>query len=120
MNWFALAFMLAKGITLGIQTLVGDKASGATKKQMAQDELNVALQTAVPALSGDNAALAQAAGAVTSVAIDQAVLIHKTSGAYQKATAIATAAQQDAGVAQAVSDLVKSVQAPQTPATATP
>lgn len=120
MNWLSLALALLPGIVHGIQAVVGDKASGATKKQMAKDALAVATGTAGTVLTGDNATYAQAASQIAGLAIDQTVAIAKANGTYQKATAIATAAQQDARVAQAVSDLVKSVQAPQTPATATP
>jgi len=120
MNWLSLVLGLLPGIVHGIQAVVGDKASGATKAQMAKDALAVATGTAGQVLTGNNAQLGQAASVIAGLAIDQTVAIAKATGTYQKATAIATAAQQDAGVAQAVSDLVKSVQAPQTPVAATP
>jgi hypothetical protein len=44
------------------------------------------------------------------LAINQTVAIAKATGTYQKATAIATAAQQDVNVAAAVTALVQSVQ----------
>lgn len=116
MNWLSLVLGLLPGIVHGIQAVVGDKASGATKQQMAKDALAVATSTAGAVLTGSNATYAGAAGQLVGLAIDQTVAIAKATGTYQKATAIATAAQQDAGVAQAVADLVKSVQTPIPPA----
>lgn len=112
MNWLSLALGLLPGIIHGIQAVVGDKASGATKQQMAKDALAVATQTAGDLLTGGNAVYAQAASQIAGLAIDQTVAIAKATGTYQKATAIATAAQQDVNVAAAVAGLVASVQAP--------
>lgn len=117
MNWLSLILGLLPGIVHGVQAVVGDKASGATKAQMAKDALGVATQTASQVLTGGNAAYASAASAITGLAIDQTVAIAKANGTYQKATAIATAAQQDVNVAAAVADLVKSVQGVAPPAT---
>lgn len=117
MNWLSLALALLPGIVHGIQAVVGDKAAGATKKQMALDALAVATGTAGQVLTGDNATYAQAASQIAGLAIDQTVAIAKATGTYQKATAIANAAQKDAGVAAAVTQLVQSVQ---NPAPATP
>lgn len=108
MNWFKLAIQAV----LGIQTLIGDKAAGATKQQMAKDMLSVATASAADDLTGGNAAYAAGASQVAGLIIDQAVTITKASGAYQKATAAAAAAQQDVGVAAAVAALVQSVQNP--------
>jgi len=112
MNIFALILGLVPGIIKGIQTIVGDKASGATKSQMAQDALAAAVGGAGTVLTGNNAVYGQAAGELAQLAIDQTVAISKATGVYQKWTAAATAAQQDAGVAAAVTNLVQSVQAP--------
>lgn len=112
MNWLTLIFRIAPTAILATQQIIGEAASGATKHQLAKDAINAALGVVAPALGPDNAALAQAASAVTSMAIDQAVTITKATGAYQKATVIAAAAQQDAGVAAAVAQLVQSVQDP--------
>lgn len=116
MNWLSLILGLLPGIVHGIEAVVGDKAAGKTKAQMALDALAVATGTATTVLTGDNAVLATAAGQIAQLAIDQTVAIAKKQGTLQKATAIATAAQQDVGVAAAVVDLVKSVQTPE-PAT---
>lgn len=115
MNWLSIILGLLPGIVHGIQSVVGDKASGATKAQMATDALAVATGTAGAVLTGNDATYAAAAGQITQLAINQTVAIAKATGTYQKATAIATAAQQDVNVANAVTQLVQSVQAP-TPA----
>lgn len=112
MNWLSLFLGLLPGIVHGIQSIVGDKASGATKQQMAKDALAVATQTAGDVLTGSNATYAAAASTIAGLAIDQTVSIAKANGTYQKATAIAVAAQQDAGVAAAVTALVQSIQNP--------
>lgn len=114
-NWLSLALGLLPHIILGIQSVVGDKASGATKAQMAQDALAVATGAAADVLTGDNATYAAAASQLTGLAITQTVNIAKANGTYAKATAIASAAQQDVNVAAAVTALVKSVQSPATP-----
>jgi hypothetical protein len=119
MNIFALILALVPGVVQGIQTVVGDKANGATKKQMAQDALAAALSATSTVLTGNNSVLAKAAAGVASLAIDQTVSIAQASGSYNKWTAVATAAQQDTGVAAAVVNLVQSIQQPQQPA-ATP
>lgn len=111
MNWLLLAF----SVVHGIETIFGDKAAGATKKQMAMDVLKGAANDILPGLTGSNQEFGEAADTIAGLAIDKAVRIGKASGSYQKATAIATAAQQDAGVAAAVVQLVQSVQAPPTP-----
>jgi hypothetical protein len=112
MNIFALILGLVPGIVKGIQTVVGDKANGATKAQMAQDALNAAVTSASSVLTGTDAIYGQAAAQLAQLAINQTVAISQASGVYEKWTAVATAAQQDAGVAQAVAGLVASVQAP--------
>lgn len=112
MNWLSTILGLLPGIVHGIETVVGDKASGATKAQMAQDALAVATGTATTVLTGNNATYATAAGQIAQLAINQTVSIAQANGTLQKATAIATAAQQDVGVAAAVDALVKSVQTP--------
>lgn len=116
MNWLSLVIALVPGIIHGIQSVIGDKASGATKKQMAIDALNAATGAAGSVLTGNNAVFASAASQIAGLVIDQSVAIAKATGTYQKATAIATAAQQDVNVAAAVTDLVKTVQAPASPA----
>jgi hypothetical protein len=116
MNWLSICLGLLPGIVHGIEAVVGDKASGATKAQMAQDALTVATGTAGSILNGSNATYATAASQIAGLAITQTVNIAQANGTYQKATAIATAAQQDAGVAAAVVALVNQVQNP-TPAT---
>lgn len=113
MNWLSLALGLLPGIVTGIETVIGDKASGATKAQMAKDALAVATGTAGQVLTGDNAVFATAASQIAGLAITQAVNIQKATGAYQKATAIATSAQQDVNVAAAVTALVQSVTTPE-------
>lgn len=113
MNWLSMALGLLPSIIHGIEAVIGDKASGATKAQMAKDALSVATGAAGAVLTGDNATYASAASQIAGLAITQTVNIAKANGTYQKATAIATAAQQDVAVAQAVNDLVKSVQMPQ-------
>ena len=112
MNWLSIALGLLPAIIHGIQSIVGDKASGATKAQMAQDALAVATSGAAGVLTGGNAAYASAASQIVGLAINQTVAIAKATGTYQKATAIATAAQQDVNVAAAVTALVQSVQHP--------
>lgn len=112
MNWLSTILGLLPGIVHGIQAVVGDKASGATKQQMALDALDVATSTAGSILSGSNATYAAAASQIAKLAINQTVTIAQATGTYQKATAIATAAQQDVNVANAVTQLVQSVQAP--------
>lgn len=112
MNYLSLILGLLPHIVLGIQTVIGDKASGATKAQMAQDALAVAIGSAGSVLSGADATYAAAASQIAGLAIKQTVDITKATGTYQKATAIATAAQQDVAVAAAVDALVKSVQTP--------
>lgn len=115
MNWLSTILGLLPGIVHGIETVVGDKASGATKAQMAQDALAVATGTATTVLTGNNETYATAAGQIAQLAINQTVSIAQANGTLQKATAIATAAQQDVGVAAAVAALVKSVQTPVPP-----
>lgn len=112
MNFLSLILGLLPHIVLGIQSVVGDKASGATKQQMAKDALAVATGAAGAVLTGNNAVFAGAASQIAGLAIDQTVAIAKATGTYQKATAIATAAQQDVNVANAVTELVKTVQTP--------
>lgn len=115
MNWLSTILGLLPGIVHGIETVVGDKASGATKAQMAQDALAVATGAAGQVLTGSDATYAAAASQIAGLAITQTVNIAKANGTYQKATAIATAAQQDVNVANAVTQLVQSVQNPNTP-----
>lgn len=115
MNWLSLALGLLPHIILGIQSVVGDKASGATKAKMAQDALAVATGAAGDVLTGSNAAYATAASQVVGLAINQTVSIAKANGTYAKATAIAAFAQQDVEVAAAVAALVQSVEKPPTP-----
>jgi hypothetical protein len=98
MNWLSICLGLLPGIVHGIEAVVGDKASGATKAQMAQDALTVATGTAGSILNGSNATYATAASQIAGLAITQ------------------TVNQQDAGVAAAVVALVNQVQNP-TPAT---
>ena len=112
MNWLSIALGLLPSIVHGIESIVGDKASGATKAKMAQDALAVATSGAAAVLTGSNAVYGQAASQIVGLAINQTVAIAKANGTYAKATAIATAAQQDVGVAQAVTELVQSVQNP--------
>lgn len=115
MNWLSLIFRIASFAVTGTQTIVGDKASGATKAKIATDLVSNELAVIAPTLGTDNAALAQAAASVTTLAINQAVTIQKATGAYQKATAAANAAQQDLGVTAAVAALVQSIEKPPTP-----
>lgn len=112
MNYLSLILGLLPHIVLGIQTVIGDKASGATKAQMAQDALSVATAGAGAVLTGNDATYAAAASQIAGLAITQTVNIAKANGTYQKATAIASAAQQDVNVAAAVTALVQSVQNP--------
>lgn len=112
MNWLSLILGLAPGIVQGIQTVVGDKAAGATKSQMAQDALKVAVNATSLVLTGNNAIYGAAAGQLAQLAINQTVAIAQATGTYAKWTAIATTAQQDAGVALAVTNLIQSVQNP--------
>ena len=81
---------LAPGVVLGIEAVQGDKASGASKKQMATDALNVATSTALGALTGTNAALASAASAIASSVIDATVVATKANGSYAAATSAST------------------------------
>lgn len=118
MNWLSIILGILPGVVHGIQSVVGDRASGATKQQMALDALDAATGTAGSVLKGTDGTYATAAGQIAKLAINQTVSIAQTQGSYQKATAIAQAAQQDVAVAQAVDALVKSVQAPQTSPTA--
>jgi hypothetical protein len=95
--WLTIVQMilgLTPAVVNAIQTIHGDQVAGASKKQMAQDTLQIAVNAATGVLAGNpqNQALAAAADAVASVAIDQAVNIAKATGTYQKATAIANAA----------------------------
>ena len=115
MNCLSMALGLLPAIVHGIESIVGDKASGATKAQMAQQALAAATAGAAAVLTGSNAVYGQAASQIVGLAINQTVAIAKANGTYQKATAIATAAQQDVGLAAAVTALVQSVQNP-TPA----
>lgn len=116
MNWLSIALAAAPGIVHGIETIIGDKASGATKEQIAKDSLSIATGVAGASLTGTNAAYASIASQLAGLVIAQTVTIAKTNGTYQKATAAATAAQQDIGVANAVTDLIKSIQIPAVPA----
>jgi predicted ATP-dependent Lon-type protease len=114
-NWLsAILRQLPNAIHL-VQSIVGDKTNGATKSQMVKDIVAGSGTIAGGVLTGGNAAYASAASQITQLAIDQIVAIKKADGTYQKATAIATAAQQDVNVAAAVTALVQSVQNP-TPA----
>mgnify|MGYP001556027777 FL=1 len=112
MNIFALILGLIPGVVKGIETVVGDKASGATKAQMAHDALGAAVASTSSVLTGSNAIYGQAAAQLAQLAIDQTVAITKASGVYGKWTAAASAAVQDAGVAAAVQGLINSVQHP--------
>ena len=93
------AFGLLPSIVTGIQTLVGDTQSGASKKQMATDMLSVALNGASSVTTGQNAALAQLAASTAlgiinaTDAISTAVSHTKATGAYQAATTAAKATQ---------------------------
>ena len=114
-NWLSVLFgQLPNAIHL-VQSIVGDKANGATKSQMVKDIVAGSGTIAGGVLTGGNAAYASAASQITQLAIDQIVAIKKADGTYQKATAIATAAQQDVNVAAAVTALVQSVQHPTPP-----
>lgn len=112
MNWLSLILGLTPYIVQGVQTVIGDKAAGATKQQMAKDALGVAIGGAGATLTGNNAVLGDAAGKIAGLVIDQSVAIAKANGSYNKWTTIATTAQQDLGVAAAVTQLVQSLQAP--------
>jgi hypothetical protein len=118
MNIFSMIFGLVPGVIQGIETIVGDKASGASKSQMAQDALAAAVATSSQVLTGSNAVYGQVAAQVAQLAINQSVQLSKASGAYQTWTAAATAAQQDAGVAAAIASLVQSIQNSTQPAAA--
>lgn len=119
MNIFALILGLVPGLVKGIEIVVGDKTSGATKSQMAHDALEAAVNAAAPVLTGSNAVYGQVAAAVAQTAIDQTVAISKASGVYQKWTAASKAATQDASIAQAVEGVIKAAQNP-TPVPPTP
>jgi cell division GTPase FtsZ len=89
---------LLPSVVLGVQTIAGDKASGADKLKMASDALAVALQGATGVITDPTqAALVQ--GAATTVAsvlsafgaINAAVTHTKATGEYQAATAAAAA-----------------------------
>lgn len=121
MNILALILGLVPSVVKGIESIVGDKASGASKAQMAHDALEAAVTATMPVLTGNNAVYGQVAAAVAQTAIDQTVAISKATGAYQKWTAAANAATQDAGIAAAVQGVIKATQNPTpTPVTAAP
>ena len=120
MNWLTLIIQAAPYVVHTIQSVIGDKAAGADKKTMAKDALVGAGSTAGAILTGSNAVYANAAQQIAGLVIDQTVAIAKANGTYAKATAIATAAQQDVQVAAAVDQLVKSVQTPQPPPASNP
>lgn len=109
---------LTPAVVNAIQTIHGDQVAGADKKKMAQDTLAIATQAATGVLANDpkDQALAQAASAVASVAIDQTVAIQKAQGVYQKATAIANAAATAGAVLGAITGTAGS----QTPPTNLP
>lgn len=115
-NFLSTILGIMPGIIHGIQAVVGDRASGAIKAQMAQDALAVATGTAGQVLTGADATYAAAASQIAGLAITQTVNIAKATGTYAKATAIASAAQQDVQVAAAVDALIQSVQNPPPPA----
>lgn len=91
MNWIMLILALVPTIVKGIQTVIGDKASGASKSQMAHDALAAAVNGTSQILTGNNAVYGEAAAQIAQVAIDQTVALAKQQGAYAKWTAVAAA-----------------------------
>lgn len=115
MNWLSVLLAETPRVVQGVETIVGDKAAGKTKQQIAQDALVVTAAGASDVLTGSNAVYGQAAATVAGLLINQTVAIAQAKGTYQVWTAAATAAQQDAGVAAAVAALVQSIENPATP-----
>jgi hypothetical protein len=72
MNWLKILLSLAPYIVAGVSKIAGDNASGATKKQMATDALNIATEGAL-SVDPNDAAITQAAATVTGLVIDSTI-----------------------------------------------
>lgn len=77
-NWLQIVFSLTPYIVGGVEKIVGDNASGATKKQMAMDALGIATAGA-EAVDPNDAQITQAASNVTGLIIDATVNDNKTA-----------------------------------------
>lgn len=102
MGWFSILTLVLATIpqvTKVIQTVIGDKQSGADKKKIATDALNVSIAGADNILTGSNKTLADIFAPLISLGIDQAVAIQKADGTYAKATEIAKTITVDTTVA---------------------
>ena len=101
MNQFAkfMSFLpLVQFVVAGVEQIHSD-ADGATKKQLAQEALGLAVTTAGQALPGE-APLVNAAGQATSVMIDQTVNLFNALGLFKSKTpAVAPAMQVPAPIA---------------------
>jgi hypothetical protein len=104
LNVLMYAFALLPSVVTGVESLVGDSASGATKKQMATDALSAALSGASSVTTGTDAALSQLAATAVEMA---PVNNTRSTGAYQAATA---AAKVTAAAASAVSQAAPAAQ----------
>lgn len=71
-NWLQILLSLAPYIIAGVGTIAGDNASGATKKQMATDALNIATAGA-EAVDPNDAEITQAASSVTGLIINSTI-----------------------------------------------
>lgn len=81
-KWVQMILQLTPYIVTGVEAIAGDKASGATKKQMALDALGVATAGALQVDPAD-AQLTQTASALTGMVIDATVSDLNAKGTLQ-------------------------------------
>jgi hypothetical protein len=77
--WLSLLLSLIPHVITGIETVHGDVASGASKKQMAMDALKAAVGAASVADPGDQT-LIDAASGLASTVIDSTVAFYNANG----------------------------------------
>ena len=71
-SWLKIVLSLTPYIVAGVEKIAGDNASGASKKQMAEDALGIATAGAV-AVDPDDEEITQAASNVAGLVIDSTV-----------------------------------------------
>jgi hypothetical protein len=79
-GWLTILLKLAPYIVGGVETIAGENASGATKKQMATDALNIATQGALAVEPVQDEDLTQAVSSVTGMVINSTVQTMTANG----------------------------------------
>jgi hypothetical protein len=84
MTWLKMVLNLTPYVVAGIEKIHGDSATGASKKQMAQDALGIATAGALDVDPSDTT-LIQASSSITGLVIDKTVSDFNAKGTFTHA-----------------------------------